>query len=99
MSQTIIHYHNEKISLYNKSDTDCCAESGASEYIFPDYYTLKTYCRVYNFYATLGDTTNIPIEGIGTAVYTLNGQNILARNDIYIPALHGPIYSLHKHSQ
>ena len=52
-----------------------------------------------NRYATLVDTTRLPTKGIGTAVYTLNGRNILTHNALHIPALRGPIYSLHKHRQ
>ena len=45
--------------------------------MFPDYSTFKTYHRLTNRYATLGDTTKLPIEGIGTEVHTLNGRTIL----------------------
>ena len=41
----------------------------------------------------------LPIEGIGNAVYTLNGRTILTRNALHIPALRGPLYSLRKHRQ
>ena len=67
--------------------------------MFPDYSTFKTYHRLTNRYATLGDTTKLPIEGIGTAVYTLNVRTILTRNTLHIPALRGPLYSLLKHRQ
>ena len=43
VSQTIICDHTDKISMYNKSDIGCCAESGASKYMFPDYSTFKTF--------------------------------------------------------
>ena len=36
VSQIIICAHTDKIALYNKTDTACSAESGASEYMFPD---------------------------------------------------------------
>ena len=55
------------------------------------------YHRLSNRYATLGDTTRLPIEGIGTSVYTINGHTILTRNALHIPALRGPLYSLRKH--
>ena len=82
--------------MYNQKYTDCCADSGASEDMFPDYYTFNTYHRLTNHYVTLGDTTKLPIEGIGTTVYTLNGRTILTRNALHTPALRGPLYSLHK---
>ena len=85
--------------MYNKKDKECCAYSGASEDMFPDYSTFKTYRRLTNRYATLGDTTKLTIEGIGTAVYTLNRRTILNRNALHIQELWGPLYSLRKHRQ
>ena len=85
--------------MYNKKDTVLCADSGASEDMLPDYSTFKTYHRLTNSYATLGDTTKLPIEGIGTTVYTLNGRTIPTSNALHIPALWGPLYSLRKHCQ
>ena len=67
--------------------------------MLPDYSTFKKYGRLYNCYATIDDTTGITIEGIGTSVYILNGQNILTHNTIHIPALRGPLYSIRKHPQ
>ena len=99
MSQTIIRAHTENISLYNMSDTAYFADSGASKDMLPDYYNFKKHRRLYNRYATLGNTTNLPIEGTVTAVYTLNGQTILACKALHITALHGPLYYLSKQSQ
>ena len=67
--------------------------------MFPDYSTFKTYHCLTNFYATLGDPAKLPIEGIGNAVYTLNGRTILTHNTLHIPEQQGPLYSLHKHCQ
>ena len=55
--------------------------------MFPDYSIFKTYHRLTNRYATLGDTTKLPIEVICTAVYTLTGRTILTRNALHIPEL------------
>ena len=73
--------------MYNKKDANYCADSGASEDMFPDYSTFKTYHRLTNRYATLGNITKLPIEVIGTVVYTLNGGIILTPNALHIPAL------------
>ena len=67
--------------------------------MFPYYSTFKTYHRLTNHYATLGDTTKLPIERIITAVYTLNGRTILTCNSLHIPEMRGPLYSLRKHRQ
>ena len=65
--------------------------------MLPDYSTFKMYHHISNRYVTLGDTTRIPIEGTGTAVYTLNGRTILNHNALHITALRGSLYSLRKH--
>ena len=99
VSGAITRANTNKIEIYNNKDTACCADSRASENMFLDYHTFKRYHRLYNRYATLGDTTRMPIEVIGTAVYALNGCTILTRNFLHIPALRGPLYSLWKQHQ
>ena len=89
LSQAITRANTNKIAIYNNADTSCCAESGAPEEMFPDYSNFKTYHRISNRYATLGDTKRITIEGIGTVVYTLNVRTILTCNALHIPALRG----------
>ena len=64
--------------------------------MFPEYSTFCTYHHLHNRYATLWDTTRLTIDGIGTAVYTLNGKTILSCNALHIPALRGPIYYFSK---
>ena len=56
-------------------------------------------CAEDNHYATLGDTTKLPIDGICTTIYKLNGRTILTCNALHIPALQIPLYSLRKHHQ
>ena len=99
VSKAITCANSHRIAMYNKKDTACCSDSGSSEDIFPDYSTFKTYHRITNRCATLGNTTKLPIEGIGTALYTLYGRTILTRNALHIPALRGSLYSLCKHHQ
>ena len=98
-SQAITRAHTDKIDLYNNIDTACCAESGSSEEMLPDYSTFNTYHRISNCCDTLGDTNMPPIEGIDTVVYTLNGCTILICNALHITALKCPLYSLRKHRQ
>ena len=99
VSQAITCAHTDKLALYNNKDTAFYADSGSSEYRLPDYSTFKTYHRLSNRCATLGDTTRLPIKVIGTVVYILNGRTILTRNALRIPALQGPLYSLRKNRQ
>ena len=62
VSHSIIRSHTDKISLYNNTDTAFCADSGASEDMFPDYSAFNTYHQLSNCYAALVDTNRIPIE-------------------------------------
>ena len=84
VSQAITRANIHRIDMYNKKNTDFCVDSGASEDMLPDYSTFKTYHRLTNRYATSGGTTKLPIEGIGTAVYTLKGRTILTCNSLHI---------------
>ena len=92
VSQAITRANIHRIAMYNNKDTACYAESGESEDMLPDYSIFKTYHRLANIYDTLGDTTRLPIEGIDTAVYTLNGRTILTRNALHITSVRGPLY-------
>ena len=65
VSQAITCANIHRISMYNKKYTACCADSGASEYMFPDYSIFKTYHRLSNLCATLGNTKRLLIEVIG----------------------------------
>ena len=46
VSQAITRANIHRIDMYNKKDTDCCADSGSSEDMFPDYSIFKTYHRL-----------------------------------------------------
>ena len=96
VSQAIISACTDTIDIYNITEEACFTDSGASEYMFPDYSTFCTYHLLHNSYATLGDTTNLPIEDIRTTLNTPNGKTILTCNTIHTPALWGPLYSLRK---
>ena len=62
VSQAITRANSHRIAMYIKNDTACCADSGASEEMLPDYSTFKTCNCLTNRYATLGNTTKLPIE-------------------------------------
>ena len=64
--------------------------------MFPDYSTFRTYHFLHNRYYPLECTPKIPIEGIGTAVYTFNCNSIITHNSLHIPALSEPLCSLHR---
>ena len=61
VSQAITRTNTNKIAVHNNKDTACFADSGASDDMFPDYSTFNMYHRISNSYATLCDTTRLPI--------------------------------------
>eukprot|EP00956_Cyclotella_meneghiniana_P041317 scaffold222336_cov36-Cyclotella_meneghiniana.AAC.1 len=65
--------------------------------MFPDYNTFVSYHPCKNKTVELGDSTELPILGYGTAKFSLNGHVILVRNALHVPGLTDPLYSLRQH--
>jgi hypothetical protein len=86
-----------KISTIQHHHSECCADSGATEHMLPDYSAFVSYKRCHNETVTLGDRTQLPIKGRGKAVFQLNGKTILVRDALHVPDLRAPLYSLRKH--
>lgn len=97
LTETLLHSDTSKIGLYNDKDEECCADTGATDVMLPDYAAFVSYKRVYGQYALLGDDTKLKIEGVGTAVFRLNNYVVKIRNVLHIPALRAPLYSLRSH--
>jgi len=55
-------------------DDDCCADSGATDMMLPDYGTFVSYHKCRNRVVVLGDDTEVPILGEGSAKFSLNGK-------------------------
>ena len=55
--------------------------------MFPDYNTFVSYHPCQNKPVQLGDSTELPILGYGTAKFSLNGRVILVRNALNVPGL------------
>ena len=85
------------IFTYVGNDDDCCADSGATDVMLPDYGAFVSYHKCHNRVAVLGDDTELPILGEGSAKFSLNGKIILIRNVLHVPGLRSPLYSLRKH--
>lgn len=75
----------------------CCADSGATRHMFPDYKTFLGYHPCRNKTVKLGDPTDLPILGYGTAKFSLSGKVILVPNALHVPGLTDPLYSLRQH--
>ena len=79
------------------SSTSAVADSGATDDMFPDYDTFSSYKRLVGKFVTLGDDTRLPILGIGTAIYRLNGRVMKTRNALHVPDLRNPLFSVRLH--
>eukprot|EP00956_Cyclotella_meneghiniana_P012602 scaffold17913_cov36-Cyclotella_meneghiniana.AAC.1 len=86
-----------KIAIKSQDEATCCADSGATKHMFPDYRTFLSYHKCTNKTVLLGDSTELPILGYGTAKFSLNGHVILVRNALHVPGLTDPLYSLRQH--
>jgi hypothetical protein len=86
-----------KISTIQHGHTECCADSGATEHMLPDYSAFVSYKRCHNESVTLGDETQLPILGRGKAIFMINGKTIQVCDALHVPGLRAPLYSLRKH--
>lgn len=86
-----------RIAIRHSEEAECCAESGATNYMFKDYSTFVSYHKCTNKTVKLGDSTELPILGYGTAKFSLNGKIIAVRNALHVPRLTDPLYSLRQH--
>eukprot|EP00956_Cyclotella_meneghiniana_P032302 scaffold88129_cov23-Cyclotella_meneghiniana.AAC.1 len=91
------HLQHIKMSQKSADEAYCCADSGATRHMFPDYKTFVSYHPCHNKTVLLGDSTELPILGYGTAKFSLNGHVILVRNALHVPGLTDPLYSLRQH--
>ena len=79
------------------SEDECCADSGATHVMLPDYKAFNSYRTQVGRTVTLGDKSTVPIAGEGTATFSINGKVITVRNALHVPDLRQPLYSLRKH--
>eukprot|EP00804_Cyclotella_cryptica_P002397 CCRYP_004097-RA/>CCRYP_004097-RA protein AED:0.56 eAED:0.30 QI:0/-1/0/1/-1/1/1/0/629 len=86
-----------KLAIKHEDEAICCADSGATRHMFPDYNTFISYHKCKNKTVKLGDSTELPIMGYGSAKFTLNGHVILVRHALHVPGLTNPLYSLRQH--
>lgn len=89
--------HKMKVAIRASDEAVCCADSGATRHMFPDYNTFVSYHKCTNKTVQLGDSTELPILGYGSAKFSLNGHVVLVRNALHVPGLTDPLYSLRQH--
>jgi hypothetical protein len=86
------HLHKMRIALKQDDEAVCCADSGATNHMFSDYSTFISYHKCSNKTVKLGNSTELPILGYGTAKFSLNGKIIMVRNALHVPGLTDFLY-------
>jgi hypothetical protein len=95
-AQAALSHPKAQISFTNAKHDECCANSGATEHMIPDYKAFTSYKRCTNKFVTLGDTTKLPIMGRGKAKFYLNNKVVEVRIALHVPGLQAPLYSLRR---
>ena len=73
------------------------ADTGATDHMVPDRSAFILYKTLWNLRVRMGNNSFAPVLGRGTAIISLNGQRILIRHVLHVPALRVPLYSLRAH--
>ena len=73
------------------------ADTGATDHMLPDRSAFISYKSVRSLRVRMGNNSYAPVLGRGTAIISLNGQRLLIRNVLHVPALRVPLYSLRAH--
>ncbi len=72
-------------------------DTGATDHMVPDRSAFISYKAIRNLRVCMGNNSFAPVLGRGTAIISLNGQRILIRHVLHVPALWVPLYSLRAH--
>ncbi len=72
------------------------ADTGATDHMVPDCSAFISYKVIRNLCVCMGNNSFAPVLGWGTAIISLNGQRILIRHVLHVPALWVPftVYGL-----
>ena len=79
------------------SDCTTVANTGATDHMFPDKSDFISYHCITHLRVRMGNKTYALVLGHGTAIISLNGQNVLVRDALHVPGLCIPLYSLRAH--
>ena len=71
------HLNDMRIAIRHSDEDECCADSGVTNHMFKDYSTFVSYHKCHNKTAKLGNSTELPILGYGTAKFSLTGKIIV----------------------
>ncbi len=74
------------------------ADTGATDHMLPDKSSFIYYKSVVDLSVRMGNNSYVPVLGRGTAIFALNGKQMLIRNVLHVPGLAIPLYySLRTH--
>ena len=98
IADTLSSAETSVFQVVNDDNDEACADSsGATDNMLRDYSAFISYRKVTGRHVTLGDDSELPITGIGSAKFAVNGKVLLLRNYLHVPALCNPLYSLRKY--
>jgi hypothetical protein len=73
------------------------ADTGATNHMLPDKMTFISYKALSNLQVRVGNNSYLPVLGRGTAIISINDQQVLVRQALHVPGLAVPLYSLRAH--
>ncbi len=73
------------------------ADTGATDYMLPGIMAFISYKRVTDLSVCMGNNSFVLVLGQGTAVFSLNGRQVLVCKVLHVPGLAVPLYSLWAH--
>jgi hypothetical protein len=73
------------------------ADTGTTDHMLPDASAFISYKQVMDVSICMGNNSFALVLGWGTAVFSLNGKQVLVRNTLHVPGLAVPLYSLRAH--
>ncbi len=87
------------LHVVSPTDLHCLVmvDMGATNHMLPDRSAFISYNLVRHLRVCMGNNSYAPVLGQGTAIISLNGQCLLIRNVLHVPALRVPLYSLRAH--
>jgi hypothetical protein len=87
------------IGVLSHASSLVIADTGTTDHMLPDILAFISYKRVHDLSVHMGNNSFVPVLGRGTAVFSLNGKQVLVCNVLHVPGLAVPLYSLRAHLQ
>jgi hypothetical protein len=77
------------LGAISPADLNCLidADTGATDHMLPECLAFISYKSVRHLCIWMGNNSYAPVLVQGTAIVSLNGQRLLIRNVLHVPAL------------